>query len=178
MKYGITLEKERVSRALIQLGKVGTAKAISMTINRVLPGVRTDAKRHIAQNAKMKRIGSVGEKISIWKSSPKNLEAKIWFQGSTELADYKNVRVDRGKGGGVTFRGKKITKSFRADIKSKKNGLWRRTENGKVHKLFGYTLTQEYYKHETPKKMKSLALERLRKEFDRSIAQQLRKLGL
>lgn len=176
----IKFDKKQVAKALLQLGEKGAASAITMAINRVLPGVRTDAKKHLKEELKLKTAGPLHKKMKIHTASRKTLSGDVQFFGSIPLKAYNGVKVKKGKGGGVYFKGNKIDRSFRGSIKTLKNDFFQRTgkQRGPVKRLYGYTLPQEYQKNELHNKLTLAARNRMDKEWPRAIAQEIRKLGL
>lgn len=173
----IKFESKALSKALVSLGSKGTSSAASMAINRVLPGVRTDAKRHIAANAGLNNINRVGRRIKLVKSSVNTLQGSVWFYGSIGLKYYKTAKHKKGKGGGVFQDGEKIKNSFKASINKLKDDYWWRAGK-EVIRLWGFTVSQEYFYQKTPEHVNYLAQKRLNKEFGRAIAKEIRKLGL
>ena len=185
MKINISLDTKQLSKALMQLGTTEAKHAASMAINRVLPGVRTEAKKVIKEKTKLRRIGSIFRRMVITKSTRSTLAGSIEFPGGIPLVDYKGARHKKGKGGGVFQDGEKHEHSFKASIKSIKNDFFYRVDGYqkgqagyRIKRLYAYTVTQQYRHHKVEDILTREAQKRMGKEFGRAIAQKARKLGL
>lgn len=174
----ITFDKKALSLALVSLGRDGVSSAASMAINRVLPGVRTDATRFLTGEVGVKTSKTVRNRMNIKKSSKRTLSGELrTLPEGLPLTKLKNVRVTKKR---VSWRGETIKNAFRVSgtARKVKGEIMIGREGKKISRAFGYTLTQEYHKRETPDFLREKVYPRLNKEFNRAIAQELRKRGL
>lgn len=174
----ITFEKKALTLALASLGRDGVSSAASMAINRVLPGVRTDASRFLSAEVGVKTVKTVRNRMDIKKSSKRTLSGELrTLPEGLPLSKLKNVRVTKRR---VSWRGDAVPNAFRVSQNARKlkGEIMIGRSGKKISRAFGYTLTQEYHKRETPDFLREKVYPRLRKEFDRAIAHELRKRGL
>ena len=139
MEVRIKLDKKELSKAFAELGKRGAKSAVTMAINKVLAGVRTDAKAHIKKDVGLATSGPLQRRMTIHKASRRTLSGDVTFSGAIPLKAYKGWKVKRGAGGGVFVKGKKIERSFRGNMGRLRNDLFMRVGKSRnlVKRLYG-----------------------------------------
>lgn len=177
--FKTTLDAKQLSRALLDLGRTGTETAVSQAINRTLKGIRTDATRYLSDEIETRTRRVVRDRTEIERSTRRRLRGALVIKPkSLPLSQLKGVRVS--KRAGVRWRGKRLPNAFRikGQVGALKDDIFIRKRGVRSPlRAYGYTLMQEYRHLDTDDELRGKTRTRLRKEFDRAVAFQLRKRG-
>lgn len=162
--------------------------AAQQALNRVATTVQGEGARTIAAEMGGARMKDVKAVMSVRKASRVHAAARISIRekaiGLEKLRRQTKVRKRRGKRAyDVTYKGKAIKGAFRIpELTGEGAKVIFRKEGRKLKRLFGYTTTQEVErggkKSPAVKAMEKKAFERFPIEFDRALANRLRRLGM
>jgi len=187
----VTAHIESVTSALSELQRDVVPRATQQALNRAADTVRSRTTKEIARVMALRRQGLLKGIIVLHKASKNSLSATVTTSDKNlGLEDTKNtvVRVYRkGKRriSKVVFKGQTLDGAFRIEqIGNLSRGIFKAGEgkygsgNRKVKRLFAYPVLQELIHGQIDKIQEQVGTERFEVEFDRALANELRRLRL
>ena len=170
---------KRAARALTHV-RGGFEKAVSLSLNRTLEGLRTDAARETKERYYL-NSSEIKNSMSLKKSSPGDLNAVLKSRGKRKsLADYQLTPKAPKPGARPQLRGavKKAggLKSLGNAFLIRRSGKYRPyyRDNGKLHAFISPAVPQAVANDETVEKLNQSAGERFEKRINHEV---LRLLG-
>lgn len=191
---------KEVMKGLDELQREVVPRAAQQALNRVAPTVKTATVRKLQAELRLKNQAGLRASIKIVKAQKGNLEAVVTTQDrSISIDETRNalVRVTRkritradGRRGGyrkvttVLFKGAKLDGVIQVElsprsIRKKDGGRYTGGKRSqRVAPVFAYTVLQELIRAEIDKGQEMLGIERFDIEFNRALAEGLRRLRL
>jgi hypothetical protein len=148
VNLSVRVDATQAKRLLDELGQA-TPRIAAGAINKAGAKVRTFLKRAVAQDTGL-QAGVVSKGIELRRATGRNLTASVVVTGRRiPLIEFgaRGPEPSRGKGGGVSYRGKggqrqRIPEAFIATMKSDHRGVFKRSTLDRlpIQELFGPSL--------------------------------------
>jgi hypothetical protein len=196
MRIDVRSDIREVTRGLTDLQRTVIPKATQQALNRVAPTVKTATVRALQARLKLRNQAGLRTSIRVVKAQQGNLTAEVGTADrSIKMDETRNalVRVTRKRttGGGsrkvttVLFKGVKldgviqVTLSPLRSIRKKDGGRYSSGKRSqRIAPVYAYTQVQELIKAEIDREQERLGAQRFGIEFDRALAEGLRRLRL
>jgi Prophage minor tail protein Z (GPZ) len=196
MRIDVRADIRELTRGLTDLQRTVIPKATQQALNRVAPTVKTATVRALQARLKLRNQSGLRASIRVVKAQQGNLTAEVGTADrSIKMDETRNalVRVTRKRtiGGGsrkvttVLFKGAKldgviqVTLSPLRSIRKKEGGRYSTGKRSqKIAPVYAYTQVQELIKAEIDREQERLGAQRFGIEFDRALAEGLRRLRL
>jgi Prophage minor tail protein Z (GPZ) len=196
MRIDVRSDIREVTRGLTDLQRTVIPKATQQALNRVAPTVKTATVRALQARLKLRNQAGLRASIRVVKAQQGNLTAEVGTADrSIKMDETRNalVRVTRKRttGGGsrkvttVLFKGVKldgviqVTLSPLRSIRKKDGGRYSSGKRSqRIAPVYAYTQVQELIKAEIDREQERLGAQRFGIEFDRALAEGLRRLRL
>lgn len=187
---------KEVVRGLSDLEREVVPRAAQQALNRVAPTVKTATVRALQAQLKLRNQAGLRATIRVVKAQKGNLTAEVGTADrSIKMDETRNalVRVTRKRVGKTTrkvttvlFKGKRlgedviqVTLAPVRSIRKKEPGRYATgKKSAKIAPVYAYTQLQELIAAKVDEMQDKLGEERFRIEFDRSLAEGLRRLRL
>lgn len=196
MRIDVRSDIRDLTRGLTELQRTVLPKVTQQALNRVAPTVKTATVRALQARLKLRNQAGLRASIRVVKAQMGNLTAEVGTADrSIKMDETRNalVRVTRKRttGGGsrkvttVLFKGVKldgviqVTLSPLRSIRKKPGGRYSSGKRSqKIAPVYAYTQVQELIKAEIDREQERLGAQRFGIEFDRALAEGLRRLRL
>jgi hypothetical protein len=187
---------KEVTKGLSDLQREVVTRAAQQALNRVAPTVKTATVRALQAQLKLRNQAGLRATIRVVKAQKGNLTAEVGTADrSIKMDETRNalVRVTRKRVGKTTrkvttvlFKGKRlnsdviqVTLAPVRSIRKKEAGRYSTGKRSrKIAPVYAYTQVQELIAAKVDELQEKLGVQRFEIEFDRSLAEGLRRLGL